>query len=92
MKTYNGKESEKVYTANVYICVCLYTWHIYKHIHIYTFVKLNHSAVNLKLTQHCKSAILFNKKCDFQVVFVCVCMHAHVYKDTLKTKKYLLFY
>ena len=63
----------------MYICVFVLVY-IYKHIHIYIFVKLNHSAVNLKLTQHCKSTILINKKYDFQVVFVCVCMHAHVYK------------
>ena len=31
-------------------------WHIYRHIH--TYMKLNHLAVHLKLTQHCKSTLL----------------------------------
>ena len=37
-----GKESEKEYT----------------HTHSYRYVKPNHFAVHLKLTQHCKSTIL----------------------------------
>ena len=48
--TYKGKESEKEYMC-IYIYVCLY-------IYIY----LNHFAVHLKLTQHCKSTILQLKK------------------------------
>ena len=43
--TYNGKESEKEY-------MCIYM--VYTHTHIY----INHFAVYLKLTQHCKSTIL----------------------------------
>ena len=31
---------------------------IYIYIYIYIYIKLNHFAVDLKLTQHCKSTIL----------------------------------
>ena len=44
--TYNGKEYEKEY---IYI-------YIYEYLYIY--IKLNHVALYLKLTQHCKSPIL----------------------------------
>ena len=53
---HNGKEYEKEckYIC-IYICVCVY---IYIHIHTYIYIKLNHFAVQQKLTQHCKSTVL----------------------------------
>ena len=36
------------------------------HIHIYIYVKLNHCAVHLKLTQHCKSTMLLQKVVYFR--------------------------
>ena len=61
---------EKNMKKNIYMYVCVYIYkyiyiliYIDIHTHIYTF-KLNHSAVQQKLTQHCKSTILqkFKKK------------------------------
>ena len=39
--------------------MCVY---IYIYTHTHTYMKLNHFAVHLKLTQHCKSTILQLKK------------------------------
>ena len=43
---YMGKESEKKEWVYVYIYICMY---------VYMYIKRNHFAVQLKLTQHCKS-------------------------------------
>ena len=48
MTSHNGKEQGK----KEYI----YT-HTHKYIYIYIYIKLNHFAVQQKLTQHCKSTI-----------------------------------
>ena len=40
----------------VYIYICLYIYvYIYMFIYIYIYIKSEHSAIYLKLTQHCKS-------------------------------------
>ena len=51
-KKINHKDVLYVY---IYICVYIY---IYIYIYIHIYIKLNHFAVHLKLTQHCKSTIL----------------------------------
>ena len=59
--TYMGKECEKEY---IYMCVYIYIYiyiytHTYTHTHtLYSVYSVNHFAVYLKLTQHCKSTIL----------------------------------
>ena len=46
---------------------------------IYVCVKLIHSAVNLKLTQHCKQTILQHKiKIKLKIIYVCVCMNTYI--------------
>ena len=41
------------------MCVYIYIYiHIYIHIYVYIYIQLNHFAVHLKLTQHCKSTLI----------------------------------
>ena len=52
---------EKNLKKNIYTHIYTYIY-----IYIYIYIKLNHFAVHLKLTQHCKSTILQYKKIFFK--------------------------
>ena len=52
----NMKKNVCVYIY-IYVYICVYT-----HIYIYIYIELNHSAIQQKLTLHCKLTILQLKK------------------------------
>ena len=50
--------------GSLWLCVCIYIYiYIYIYLYVYLiYVYMNHFAVHLKLTQHCKSTIIQLKK------------------------------